>query len=326
MRQATPIILTDEQRVELERRVRSQTLDARSVRRARIILLAADGSGSHDIAKRLEISRGQVISWRNRFLASGIAGISADLPGRGRKPTIDAAEIVRMTTQEKPEGATHWSTRKLAATLGISDTSVLKVWRANGLKPHLVKTFKVSRDPQFVEKLEDIVGLYMSPPEHALVLCCDEKSQVQALDRTQPGLPLKKGRAATMTHDYKRHGTTTLFAAMSTLDGSVISRCAQRHRHVEWLDFLRQIDRETPKEKALHLVCDNYATHKHPKVREWLEKHSRFHVHFTPTSASWLTPCVRLVVAPKKLDFRFRGDDESKLFQGICRPSLIDPA
>ena len=169
-----------------------------------------------------------------------------------------------MTTQTTPEGATHWSTRKLAAKLGISDTTVLKVWHANGLKPHLVETFKVSRDPKFVEKLEDIVGLYMSPPEHALVLCCDEKSQVQALDRTQPGLPLKKGRAETMTHDYKRHGTTTLFAAMSTLDGSVISRCAQRHRHIEWLEFLRQINRETPKDKDLHLICDNYATHKHP--------------------------------------------------------------
>jgi transposase len=275
MRQATPIMLTDEQRIELERRVRSQTLDARSVRRARIVLLAADGTGNHDIARRLGISRGQVISWRNRFMAGGIAGISGDLPGRGRKPTIDAAEIVRVTTQTKPEGATHWSTRKLAARLGISDTSVLKVWRANGLKPHLVKSFKVSRDPKFVEKLEDIVGLYMSPPEHALVLCCDEKSQVQALDRTQPGLPLKKGRAETMTHDYKRNGTTTLFAAMSTLDGSVISRCAQRHRHVEWLDFLRQINRETPKDKALHLVCDNYATHKHPKVKEWLNTSPR---------------------------------------------------
>ena len=204
---------------------------------------------------------------------------------------------------------------QLAAQLGISDTTVLKVWQANGLKPHLVETFKVSRDPKFVEKLEDIVGLYMSPPEHALVLCCDEKSQVQALDRTQPGLPLKKGRAETMTHDYKRHGTTTLFAAMSTLDGSVISRCAQRHRHVEWLDFLRQIDRETPKAKELHLVCDNYATHKHPKVKEWLEKHPRFHVHFTPTSASWLNMVERF----------FRSISTDRLERGVFRsvPELI---
>ena len=244
--------------------MRSQTLDARSVRRARIVLLAADGVGNHEIARRLEISRGQVIAWRNRFAEGGVAAIESDLPRSGRKPTIDAAEIVRLTTQTTPEGATHWSTRKLAAKLGISDTTVLKVWQANGLKPHRVETFKVSRDPKFVEKLEDIVGLYLSPPEHALVLCCDEKSQVQALDRTQPGLPLKKGRASTMTHDYKRNGTTTLFAALNVLDGQVIAQCQQRHRHTEWLQFLRQIDRETPKEKALHLVCDNYATHKHP--------------------------------------------------------------
>jgi transposase len=288
MNQAATITLTDEQRLELERRMRSQTLDARSVRRARIVLLAADGVGNHEIARRLEISRGQVIAWRDRFAKGGIAAIESDLPRSGRKPTIDTAEIVRMTTQTTPEGATHWSTRKLAAHLGISDTTVLKVWRANGLKPHLVETFKVSRDPDFIEKLEDIVGLYMSPPEHALVLCCDEKSQVQALDRTQPGLPLKKGRAQTMTHDYKRNGTTTLFAALNVLDGQVIGQCQQRHTHAEWLKFLRKIDRETPKDKTLHLIADNYATHKHPKVQQWLAKHPRFNMHFTPTSASWL--------------------------------------
>ena len=176
----------------------------------------------------------------------------------------------------------------MAAVSGVSEASVRRVWKANGLKPHLEKTFKVSRDPNFVEKLEDIVGLYLSPPEHSLVLCCDEKSQVQALDLTQPGLPLKKGRAATMTHDYKRHGTTTLFAALNVLNGQVIGQCQQRHTHEEWLKFLKQINRETPKEKSLHLICDNYATHKHPKVKEWLKKHPRFHVHFTPTSASWL--------------------------------------
>lgn len=192
-----------------------------------------------------------MIAWRGRFATGGVQAIESDLPRSGRKPRIDAAEIVRVTTQTRPEGATHWSTRKLAAHLGISDSTVLKVWRANGLKPHLVETFKVSRDPKFVEKLEDIVGLYMSPPEHTLVLCCDEKSQVQALDRSQPGLPLKKGRAETMTHDDKRNGTTTLFAAMNTLDGKVISRCTQRHRHIEWLDLLRQIDRETPRDQAL---------------------------------------------------------------------------
>ena len=315
MNQGKPINLTEVQRVELERRVRSQTLDARSVRRAKIVLLAADGVSNHEIARRLEIGRGQVIAWRGRFAEGGVEAIASDLPRSGRKSCIDAAEIVRLTTQTTPEGATHWSTRTLAARLGISDTTVLKVWRAHGLKPHLVETFKVSRDPKFVEKLEDIVGLYMSPPEHALVLCCDEKSQVQALDRTQPGLPLKKGRAETMTHDYKRHGTTTLFAAMSTLDGSVISRCAQRHRHVEWLDFLRQIDRETPEDKALHLICDNYATHKHPKVKEWLEKHPRFHIHFTPTSASWLNMVERF----------FRSISTDRLARGVFRsvPELV---
>ncbi len=315
MNEATLIRLGSEQRNELERRVRSQTIDVRIARRARIVLLAANGVSNHEIARRLKISRGQVISWRKRFAQGGIAAIDSDLPRRGREPQIDRAEIVRLTTQTIPEGATHWSTRRLAAKMGISDTTVHKVWKANGLKPHLVKTFKVSRDPKFGEKLEDIVGLYISPPEHALVLCCDEKSQVQALDRTQPGLPLKKWKAATMTHDYKRHGTTTLFAAMSTLDGSVISRCAQRHRHTEWLDFLRQIDRETPKEKQLHLVCDNYATHKHPTVQTWLTKHPRFHMHFTPTSASWLNMVERF----------FRSLSTDRLERGVFRsvPELI---
>jgi transposase len=315
MNQGTPINLTDEQRKEVERRVRSQTLDARSVRRARIVLLAADGVGNHEIARRLEISRNQVIAWRGRFAKGGLAAIESDLPRSGRKPRIDAAEIVRMTTQTTPEEATHWSTRKLAAKLGISDTAVLKVWQANGLKPHLIETFKVSRDPKFVEKLEDIVGLYMSPPEHALVLCCDEKSQVQALDRTQPGLPLKKGRASTLTHDYKRNGTTTLFAALNVLDGQVIAQCQQRHRHTEWLQFLRQIDRETPKDKALHLVCGNDATHKHPTVQEWLGKHPRFHLHFTPTSASWLNRVERF----------FRSISTDRLERGVFRsvPELV---
>jgi transposase len=309
MNEATTIKLSGEQRDELERRVRSQTIDVRVARRARIVLLAADGVGNHEIARRLEISRGQVIAWRNRFAQGGITAIDGDLPRCGRPPQIDAAEIVRMTTQTTPEGAPHWSTRKLAARMGISDTAVHKVWKAHGLKPHLVETFKVARDPRFGEKLEDSVGLYLSPPEHALVLGCERRSPVQALDRTQPGLPLKKGRAATMTHDYKRHGTTTLFAAMSTLDGSVISRCAQRHRPTEWLDFLRQIDRETPKQKQLHLVCDNYATHKHPTVQAWLEKPPRFHMHFTPTSASWLNMVERF----------FRSLSTDRLERGVFK-------
>ena len=315
MKTAVTIMVSEEQRAEMEGMVRSQTIDVRAARRARIILLAGEGKGDREIARELGIGRIQVSRWRNRFAAGGMEAIQADLPRSGRKSHIDSAEIVRMTTQTKPEGATHWSTRKLAAKLGISDTTVLKVWRANGLKPHLIKTFKVSRDPKFVEKLEDIVGLYMSPPEHALVLCCDEKSQIQALDRTQPGLPLKKGKGETMTHDYKRHGTTTLFAAMSMLDGSVISRCAQRHRHTEWLDFLRQINRETPKDKELHLICDNYSTHKHSKVAEWLEKHPRFHVHFTPTSASWLNMVERF----------FRSISTDQLKRGVFSsvPELV---
>jgi len=288
MRVAPKIMLTTEEEKTLTRLSRSNTASVRLARRAQIVLLAAAGLDNKAIAAELGIGRVQVGRWRERYAESGLASIERDLPRSGRKPVVDAAEIVRLTTQTTPKAATHWSTRTLAKEVGVSDTSVLRVWQSHGLKPHRVDTFKVSRDPKFVEKLEDIVGLYLSPPEHALVLCCDEKSQVQALDRTQPGLPMKKGRAATMTHDYKRHGTTTLFAALSTLDGRVIASCQQRHRHIEWLDFLKKIDRETPKEKALHLVCDNYATHKHPKVKEWLEKHPRFHVHFTPTSASWL--------------------------------------
>jgi transposase len=315
MRTASVIKLTDAQRQELQRWARSSTASVRRARRARIVLLAASGLDNHAIAAEVGVGRIQVGRWRERFARGGVSAIESDLPRSGRKRRIDAAEIVRLTTQTKPEAATHWSTRKLAAKLGISDTTVLNVWRANGLKPHLVETFKVSRDPKFAEKLEDIVGLYLSPPEHALVLCCDEKSQVQALDRTQPGLPLKKGRAATMTHDYKRHGTTTLFAALNTLDGSVIARCDQRHRHSEWLDFLRQIDRETPKDKHLHLICDNYATHKHPKVKEWLNKHPRFAIHFTPTSASWLNMVERF----------FRDLTTDRLRRGVFRsvPELV---
>jgi transposase len=220
---------------------------------------------------------------------------------------VDVARLVELTTPSKPVAATHWSTRTMAAHIGVSAASVSRHWRAHGLKPHLVRGFKVSRDTQFVEKLEDIVGLYMSPPEHALVLCCDEKSQVQALDRTQPGLPMKKGRCATMTHDYKRNGTTTLFAALNVLDGQVISQCQQRHRHIEWLKFLKQIDSQTPKDKALHLIADNYATHKHPKVREWLAKHERITMHFTPTSASWLNMVERF----------FRDISENRLRRGV---------
>lgn len=307
MRVAPEIILTSEERAELTKLARSRLTSVRLAQRARIVLLAAQGMKSQDIAVQLGVGRVQVSRWRERYASSRLAGIERDLP-RGAPPaTVDVARLVALTTQSKPEAATHWSTRTMAAALGVSAASVSRHWRANGLKPHIVRGFKVSRDPKFVEKLEDIVGLYLSPPEHALVLCCDEKSQVQALDRTQPGLPLKKGRAATMTHDYKRNGTTTLFAALNVLDGQVIAQCQQRHRHIEWLKFLKQIDSETPTDKTLHLICDNYATHKHPKVQAWLAKHKRFTMHFTPTSASWLNMVERF----------FRDISEKRLRRGV---------
>ena len=312
MRKASAIELDDGQREILVRLAQSNTAEVRLARRAGIVLLAADGFDNYDIGEMLDIGRVQVGRWRARYAVGGLKAIEKDLPRGGRKPTVDPVEIVRLTTQTKPEAATQWSTRTLAAVAGVSDTTIQRIWKQRGLKPHRTKQFKVSRDPKFVEKLEDIVGLYTSPPEHALVLCCDEKSQIQALDRTQPGLPMKQGRAATMTHDYKRHGTTTLFAAMSMLDGAVISRCAQRHRHIEWLDFLRQIDRETPQHLALHLICDNYATHKHSKVTKWIAKHPRFHVHFTPTSASWLNMVERF----------FRDIRTNRLRNGVFRSVL----
>lgn len=288
MRVAPPIVLSPEEERTLVRLAHSKTCSVRLAERARIVLLAAQGLQDVQIAAEVGVGRIAAGRWRRRYVEAGLAGIERDLP-RGAPPAkVDVAKLVELTTQTKPEAATHWSTRKMAAVLKVSPSTVMRHWQANGLKPHLVRGFKVSRDPQFVEKLEDIVGLYMSPPEHALVLCCDEKSQVQALDRTQPGLPLKKGRAQTMTHDYKRHGTTTLFAALNVLDGKVIGQCQQRHTHAEWLKFLRKIDRETPKDKTLHLIADNYATHKHPAVQEWLARHPRFNMHFTPTSASWL--------------------------------------
>jgi transposase len=315
MRVASAIELSDAEREKLVKLAHSNTVEVRLARRASIVLLAADGLNNRQIGQALGVGRIQVGRWRERYAAGGLQAIEQDWPRAGRKPVANAAEIVRLTTQTKPQGATQWSTRTLAAVAGVSDTTVQRIWAAHGLKPHRVRQFKVSRDPKFIEKLEDIVGLYMSPPEHALVLCCDEKSQVQALDRTQPGLPIKPGRAATMTHDYKRNGTTTLFAAMNTLDGSIIARCEQRHRHSEWLAFLRQVNRETPKDKSLHLICDNYATHKHPVVKQWLDQHPRFHVHFTPTSASWLNMVERF----------FRDITTERLRNGVFRsvPDLI---
>ena len=315
MRVAPEIVLTNEEHAELSKLARSKRTSVRLALRARIVLLAADGTQNKDIAEQLGVGRVQVSRWRERYARSRLAGIERDLP-RGAPPVkVDAARLVELTTQAKPVAATHWSTRKMAAELGVSASTVMRHWHAHGLKPHIVRGFKVSRDQKFVEKLEDIVGLYMSPPEHALVLCCDEKSQVQALDRTQPGLPLKKGRAETMTHDYKRNGTTTLFAALNVLDGQVIGQCQQHHTHVEWLKFLKKIDRETPKDKTLHLIADNYATHKHPVVQEWLAKHPRFTMHFTPTSASWLNMVERF----------FRDITTERLRRGVFTsvPELI---
>lgn len=291
MRIAPAVTITEEQARQLQAWARGRSVEVRLAQRARMILLAAQGMTDQAIAVELKVGRRTPARWRQRFLEQGPAGIERDAPRPGRKRQISAAkvrQVIAKTTREAPPQATHWSTRTMAAAAGISEASVRRIWHANGLKPHLIKTFKVSNDKRFAEKLEDIVGLYLNPPEHALVLCCDEKSQIQALDRTQPGLPLKKGRAQTLTHDYKRNGTTTLFAALNTLDGAVIGQCLPRHRHQEWLKFLRQIERETPPGLDLHLIADNYATHKHPKVKSWLKRHPRFHMHFTPTSASWL--------------------------------------
>jgi len=292
MRVAPPILLTDEQRRELTVAAASRTASVRFAQRATMILLAADGKQDKEIAAQVGVRRQAVARWRRRFLDGGVGAIAKDAPrgGRSRSARTDAKvrAIIQRTTQTTPPQATHWSTRSMAAAEGVSEATVRRVWREHGLKPHLVKSFKLSNDKRFVEKLQDIVGLYLAPPEHAIVLCCDEKSQIQALDRTQPSLPLKKGRVATMTHDYKRNGTTTLFAALSTLDGKVISTCMKRHRHQEWIKFLNLIDQQTPADKQLHLIADNYATHKHPRVLAWLKRHRRFHMHFTPTSASWL--------------------------------------
>jgi transposase len=312
MRVARPILLSADQREILESRSRARSAPARSVERARIILLAGAGLQDRQIAARLKITPEKAARWRNRFLDGGFAALDKDAPRPGRTPTITPAkvqEVIRKTTREKPANATHWSTRTMAQSAGLSEKSVRRIWHKHGLKPHLSRTFKVSNDPQFAEKLKAIIGLYLNPPEHAIVLCADEKSQIQALDRTQPGLPLKKGRCGTMTHDYKRNGTATLFAAMSTLDGTVISMCDDRHRHQEWLKFLRVIDQVTPGGKQIHLIADNYATHKHPKVEKWLARHPRFHVYFTPTSASWLNMVERF----------FRDLTQNRLRRGIFR-------
>ena len=291
MRVAPPISLTVEEKKTLEQWSRGRTTPARLVLRAKIVLAAAGEKENKDIAAELKTNRMLVGKWRNRFAEKRLAGIEKDAR-RGGRPSVDGPAltktIIEWTTQKKPPNATHWSCRTLAAELKTSSARVNRAWRANGLKPHLYRTFKVSNDKRFAEKVIDVVGLYLNPPDRALVLCCDEKSQIQALDRTQPGLPLKKGRCGTMTHDYKRNGTTTLFAALNVAEGKLIGTCMKRHRHQEWIKFLELIDEQTPADLDLHLIVDNYATHKHPKVLNWLKRHKRFHIHFTPTSSSWL--------------------------------------
>jgi len=310
MRVAPPVLLSDKERRQLERYERGRSTSARLVLRARIVLLAAEGRQNRDIAVATGTDRFTVARWRNRFVRLRLPGIEKDAPRSGRRPRFSqevVLEIVRKTTQDLPADATHWSTRRMAKAAGVSEATVRRIWHQHGLKPHLVRTFKLSNDPRFAEKLEDVIGLYLNPPEHALVLCADEKSQIQALDRTQPGLPIKQGRCGTMTHDYKRHGTTTLFAALNTLDGTVIGSCMPRHRHQEWLKFLRQIDRETPRDREIHLIADNYSTHKHATVRRWIARHPRFHLHFTPTSASWLNMVERF----------FRDLTETQISRGV---------
>jgi transposase len=279
------------QREALRVLARSSTAAHRQVQRAKVLLMAADGVANSQIATTVGVTPMTVRSWRTRFTQEGLATFAVVREGRGRKPGISPEqieEIVRLTQHEKPPGETHWSCRSMAKQVGVSPATVQRIWSGRGLKPHLVKTFKLSNDPAFEEKLIDVVGLYLNPPEKAVVLCMDEKTSIQALDHTQASLPMTKGRAGTTTSDYKRHGTTTLFAALNAVDGTVIGSCMDKHRHEEFLKFLRTVDKEVPKGLAVHMILDNYATHKHQDVKDWLVKHPRFQLHFTPTSSSWL--------------------------------------
>ena len=277
--------------MRLERLIADRNTPRKVVWRSRIVLLSAAGCGTMEIMRRTGISKPTVWRWQARYLEAGVDGLLRDKSRPPGTPPLSAAIktlVLTKTMRETPPDATHWSVRSMARAVGISHTSVQNIWRAHGLKPHLVDSFKVSNDPAFAEKVEDVVGLYLDPPDKAVVFSVDEKSQIQALDRSQPGLPMKKGRAGTMTHDYKRHGTTTLFAALNLLDGKVIGHCMKRHRHQEFIRFLNRIDRQTLPYLDIHLIIDNYATHKTPAVKRWLKKHPRFHIHLTPTSASWL--------------------------------------
>ena len=318
MRVAPVVELSDEEQKVLKRWSRGRSTPTRLVQRARIVLLAAEKKQNQEIAETLGMTRRAVGVWRTRFVDQRLEGIEKDAPRSGRRPSRFRkfeARILKKTLQEEPANATHWSTRTLAKDMGISHSLVQRVWAANDVKPHLVKRFKLSNDPLFEEKLRDVVGLYLNPPEHALVLSVDEKSQIQALDRTQPSLPLFKGRLGTLTHDYKRNGTTTLFAALELAAGKVIGTCMPRHRHQEWIKFLNLIDAQTPPDVDLHLILDNYATHKHSKVRAWLKRHPRFHFHFVPTSCSWLNLVERF----------FRDLTQRRLRRGVFRsvPELV---
>jgi transposase len=288
---AAPVILSPVDQQEIEGWLAAHGTPQQVALRSRIVLAAAEGRSDSAIAAGIGINRNTVMLWRQRFLQEGRESLWDVAPGRGRKPTYDPDKIqalVNATLRSKPKGMTHWSCRLMAESQGVSKSTVSNIWRSHNLKPHRVKTFKLSRDPRFLEKLTDVVGLYLNPPQKALVVCVDEKSQIQALDRTQPGLPIKKGRCGTMTHDYKRNGTTTLFAALDVLQGRVIGQCYERHRHQEFLKFLRRLDQEFPGEIPLHMVLDNYGTHKHEKIQAWLKRHPRFIPHYVPTSSSWL--------------------------------------
>ncbi len=291
MRSDVVVEVSPADRARLAAVVGDRNAPQKHVWRANIVLMTVDGLGTMAIARRTGTSKPTVWRWQRRFMEHGVDGLLRDASRPSRIPPLApelVAGVVEMTLGEPPGEATHWTGRAMAKAAGISLRSVQRIWAAHGLKPHRLKTFKLSSDPNFVDKMHDIVGLYLDPPEHALVLAVDEKSQIQALDRTQPGLPMKKGRSGTMTHDYKRNGTTTLFAALNVLEGKVIGQCMQRHRHQEFVRFLNKINRETPAKLDVHVILDNYGTHKHPKVMAWLKRHPRFHFHFTPTSESWL--------------------------------------
>lgn len=312
MKTPMKLSLSDEDKLTLERWVKSRATGSKQKQRAKIILMTAAGQSTAEIMDKLQLSNPTLNLWRKRYLELGLPGLvkgKSRAPGIPRLESSKVQEILTLTLTGKPAAATHWSCRTLAKQVGVSRMSVNRVWREHKLKPHRVQGFKVSTDPLFAEKLKDVIGLYLEPPEKAIVFSVDEKSQIQALDRTQPGLPMKPGKAGTMTHDYKRHGTTTLFAALNVHEGTVIGECLPKHRHDEFLKFLKVLDKRTDKTLEVHLIVDNYATHKHPNVKDWLSKHPRFHMHFTPTSASWVNLVERF----------FRDITEDQIRRGVFR-------